>query len=202
MEGPKLLPPTSAPLEHALEATAWAALDIPVGIADLWSADRCPEAFLPFLAWSFSVDDWDPAWPEATKREVIAASVEVHRHKGTLWSVRRALAAMGYGDCRITEGWQTFVGSSWVAGDDMPVGGAGHWAEYWITVSAPVTPAMVAAIRTRLASVAPARCRLTRIIVDAVSTVVAGPWTVGDPAITVGATYTFKELSDGILAGN
>ena len=44
-------------------------------------------------------------WSEATQRAVIAASVDVHRHKGTLGAVRRALAATGY-RTQVTEWWQ------------------------------------------------------------------------------------------------
>ena len=76
----------------------------------------------------------------------------------------------------------------------VPVGGAGHWAEYWVTVRAPVMPEAVAAIARRLASVAPARCHLTRIDVDAVTVVVGGPWVVGAPDVTVGATYPTTEI--------
>lgn len=194
-----VLPRHSTDFERALEqASLWVIQSSEV--VDVWNPETCPERFLPWLGWGLSVDEWDANWPVSTKREVVATSIAVHRRKGTVGSILLAMEAMGYGDCRITEGWQTFVGSSWVVGDDMPVGGAGHWAEYWITVSAPITPAMVAAIRTRLASVAPARCHLTRIIVNNVSTVVGGPWAVGDETVTVGATFTFEEITDGIAA--
>ena len=77
----------------------------------------------------------------------------------------------------------------------MEVGGAGHWAEYWLTVHAPISPAMLDTIERRLANVAPARCHLTRINVDAVATAVGGPWLVGDPAVTVGSTYPFEVIN-------
>lgn len=184
-----LLPANATPLERALGTAIARLSDMPVPLSDLWRPETCPEAHLPWLAWALSVDDWDSAWPVAVKRDVIAASVDIHRHKGTLGAVRRVLAVMGYGDCDITEGWTTMVGAPWVVGDDMRTGGAGHWAEYWVTVRVPITPDQVAAIARRLASVAPARCHLTRILVDAVAVVVGGPWAVGDAAVTTGATY-------------
>ena len=48
---------------------------------------------------------WSDAWPEAQKRAVIAASPMVHRLKGTLGAVRRALAAFDL-ESRIVEWWQ------------------------------------------------------------------------------------------------
>lgn len=192
---PSLLPSNATPMERALAQVIGRISDVPVPVADLWSPADCPAPLLPWLAWALSVDEWSPEWSEAQRREAIAASVEIHRHKGSMWAVRRALDVMGYGDCDITEGRASMVGGAWTVGDSaVLVGGAGHWAEYWVTVRAPVTPAAVAAIARRLASIVPARCRLTRIDVDAVTVVVGGPWAVGDAAVTVGATYPTSEI--------
>lgn len=192
---PTLLPSNATRLERALGQVIGRISDVPVPIADLWSPHRCPAPLLPWLAWALSVDEWDAGWPEDRKRDVIAASVEIHRHKGSMWAVRRTLAVMGYGDCDITEGRATMVGGDWVVGDpDVPVGGAAHWAEYWVTVRSPITPAMAAAIARRLATVAPAQCRLARIEVDAMAVVVGGDWAVGDDDVTTGATYPTEVL--------
>ncbi|WP_440055476.1 phage tail protein I [Pseudoalteromonas sp. T1lg65] len=67
----------------------------PEHIAKQWDPKTCPESLLPWLAWSLSVDEWDEAWPVATKRDFIANSVKVHKHKGTVGSVKRALASLG-----------------------------------------------------------------------------------------------------------
>jgi phage tail P2-like protein len=201
-----LLPPNASDTEIAVSLTAAAIDGLPTPARLMWDPATVPVAFLPWLAWSLSVDDWDATWSVETQREVIAASLFVHRRKGTVASIRRQLAVMGYGDVDITEHWQTVVGASWVVGDTTPVGwqslvggawivgdatpvGGNHWAEYWITVRAPITPAMVASIARRLATVAPARCHLTKLIVDAVTVVVGADWAVGDAAVTVGATY-------------
>ncbi|WP_247392579.1 phage tail protein I, partial [Ralstonia pseudosolanacearum] len=66
----------------------------------------CPAELLPFLAWSFSVDRWNPAWPLATKRAVTAASYFVHRKKGTIGALRRAVEPLGF-LIRVIEWWQT-----------------------------------------------------------------------------------------------
>jgi hypothetical protein len=49
----------------------------------LWDPFRCHIDDLPYLAWAFSVDVWDPNWPEAKKRSVTANAVAHHRIKGT-----------------------------------------------------------------------------------------------------------------------
>jgi hypothetical protein len=49
----------------------------------LWDPNRCHIDDLPYLAWSLSVDLWDPDWPEEKKRSVAANAVAHHRVKGT-----------------------------------------------------------------------------------------------------------------------
>ncbi|CAE7405611.1 J [Symbiodinium microadriaticum] len=68
---------------------------VPVPIKWLWHVDLCPPELLPWLAWALSVDEWDPAWSDDQKREVIAASAAIHRIKGTRAAVERALATLG-----------------------------------------------------------------------------------------------------------
>lgn len=93
-----LLPPNSTALERAFEAVIAKRIDaIPVPIRSLLKPDECPEPLLAWLAWEESVDVWDDAWPEATKRAVIAASYNVHLRKGTVGAVRRALSALNIG---------------------------------------------------------------------------------------------------------
>ncbi|MBB4287983.1 phage tail protein I [Roseospira goensis] len=103
-----LLPPNATDLERAadiasgtrVQAVAFAPM---LGLWDPW---RCPVDLLPWLAWACSVDVWDDAWPEATRRRVIADSYAVHSVKGTVGAVRRALAAAGF-DARVIEWFQT-----------------------------------------------------------------------------------------------
>lgn len=100
-----LLPANSKPLEHAL-ASATAKLEpIPVPFNDIWDVDKAPDSFLPFLAYAWSVDEWNDNWSVATQRSVIKNSVWVHQRKGTLGAVKRALAAIGY-DATVVEWFQ------------------------------------------------------------------------------------------------
>lgn len=102
----RLLPTGSSPLEVAA-AKACADIEaMPVPLRQLWNAQTCPVGLLPYLAWAWSVDRWDSGWNEATKRSVVAASEYVHRHKGTIGSLRRIVEPLGY-LIRITEWWKT-----------------------------------------------------------------------------------------------
>lgn len=102
-----ILPATASGEEKALLAAELARIAMvdPTVIVTIWNPVTCPTALLPWLAQGVSVDVWSDAWSEATKRQVIAASPMVHRLKGTLGAVRRALAAFDL-ETRIVEWWQ------------------------------------------------------------------------------------------------
>jgi phage tail P2-like protein len=91
---PDLLPPNATPQERALSLALDRLPDVP--IKHLWSPQTCPAGILPWLGWALSVDEWDPTWPEQTQRNVIAASIENHRRKGTIGALRQALSRIGY----------------------------------------------------------------------------------------------------------
>lgn len=92
-----LLPHNATENERTLEAAAARVSDVPVPVRDVWRPDSCPAPLLPWLASQDSVDQWDTNWTEGQKRQTIRDSVFVHRHKGTIGAVRRALAALGFG---------------------------------------------------------------------------------------------------------
>ncbi|MBO6805754.1 phage tail protein I [Thalassospira sp.] len=98
-----LLPPNATTIEKIIEATGSHVDKLDIVIDTLWDPYRCPAEFLPWLAWSFSVDTWDPEWAEQTKRNVIAESFDVHRHKGTRGAIRRALEAIDLDFIKIIE---------------------------------------------------------------------------------------------------
>ncbi len=102
-----LLPRNASPMERAAADTLVPRCEpAAANVGQLWNPASCPAALLPWLAWALSVDDWDEAWPEAVKREVIAASIEIHRIKGTVAAVKRALDAVGRAS-QVLEWWQT-----------------------------------------------------------------------------------------------
>lgn len=86
------------------QATARVA-DVPTPLRELWDADSCPVALLPWMAWAYSVDQWDATWSHVQQREAIKRSVSIHRYKGTIGAVRDALDALGV-DAQVQEWFQ------------------------------------------------------------------------------------------------
>lgn len=105
--GGDLLPSNATAAERALaDVEGVSLLPMPAEIvATLWDPTTCPAHLLPYLAWALSVDVWNPDWPEATKRSVIAASPAVHRRKGTRAAVEDAVGALGL-IARFEEWWE------------------------------------------------------------------------------------------------
>ncbi|HCW7042986.1 TPA: phage tail protein I [Klebsiella pneumoniae] len=100
-----LLPPGSSVLERRLAQACSGISDLDVPLRDLWNPWKCPEKFLPYLAWAFSVDGWDESWNEQEKRAVISESFRLHQHKGTVSAIRRVVEKMGY-SFSIAEWWE------------------------------------------------------------------------------------------------
>lgn len=93
-----ILPPNATPLERALSGSDARVLDAPDWlIRAAWDTDTCPAHLLPYLAQAWSVDEWDPAWSEAAKRQAIHDSIWIHQHKGTIGALRRAVEQLGLG---------------------------------------------------------------------------------------------------------
>lgn len=100
-----LLPYNATDAERALAETTARISNVPVVVREVCNPDTCPANVLPWLAWAFSVDDWDSNWTEQQKRNVIKQSVYSQRIKGTIGAVTRQLAALGY-TIQILEWWQ------------------------------------------------------------------------------------------------
>lgn len=101
-----LLPPNATPLERAFDLAAAdrvAALDF--DLAALRDPAACPPAILPFLAWEWGVEGWNPDWPEETKRRAVADAIRIARIKGSVACVEEVLArhdALAY----LVEWWE------------------------------------------------------------------------------------------------
>lgn len=158
---PALLPHNSTAAELAMEQATARIGAVPVPLRTLWNPQTCPMRLLPWLAWALGIDEWDAAWPDEVKRSVVAGSVEVHRRKGTIGAMRRALHNAGYGDATIIErygdkfhnGALTFNGSQDHSSPD-------HWAEYRVIMARPLTNRQAEFVRRILNAVAPLRCHL------------------------------------------
>jgi phage tail P2-like protein len=105
-----LLPPNATAQERAIEGAISRVGEVSVPLRDLWNPKTCPVDLLPWLAWALSVDEWESDWPEQIKRDVIAGSMEIHRHKGTPWAVEQALILAGMPFARVEE-WFEYAGT-------------------------------------------------------------------------------------------
>ncbi|WP_420142244.1 phage tail protein I [Sphingomonas sp.] len=101
-----LLPPNSSALERAREQATARIGDVPVRLPDLWNPATCPAPLLPWLAWTVSIDNWEPTWPDVVKRARVAQAISVQRRKGTVSAVRDVVSAFG-GAIAMREWWQT-----------------------------------------------------------------------------------------------
>ncbi|WP_137034489.1 phage tail protein I [Klebsiella pneumoniae] len=94
----------SSVLEQRAAAACASISDLSVPLRDLWNPWKCPAKFLPYLAWAFSVDNWDESWSELEKRTVISESFRLHQRKGTIAAIRQVVEKMGY-SMSIEEWW-------------------------------------------------------------------------------------------------
>jgi phage tail P2-like protein len=158
-----LLPPNATLLERSTETSMHQPMaNIKVPVRDLWNPSTCPLALLPWLAWALSVDEWDQNWSEDQKRGAIAESVAIHAIKGTLASVKRVLAAAGYGDSTVLENLdaQERNGSITRNGHYVYGDGGDEWAQYRVYLTRPITIGQATQVRRMLNNTAPARCHL------------------------------------------
>lgn len=105
-----LLPPNASKLLRDLEATGSRISFMDILNKHLRDPDKCPAHLLPWLGWALSVDVWNEKWAESIRRNVIKASIHVHRHKGTLGALKRALQAFEFDNVEIEE-WFTYGGN-------------------------------------------------------------------------------------------
>ncbi len=98
-----LLPPNASTLLRDLEEIFGDSFDLPTLNRYVVNPDLAPAHILPWLAWALSVDDWSDSWSEQIRRNVIKASVEVHRKKGTIGALKKALQAFNYENVKVEE---------------------------------------------------------------------------------------------------
>lgn len=170
-----LLPSSATPQERALDLATSRVGDVPAPIREIWNADTCPADKLVFLAWAFSVDEWDEAWSDEAKRATIRDAVEVQARKGSVWSIRRVLANAGYGTAQLIEGLygHTHDGSSTHNGL-ITYGDPTEWAKYRAILDRPISNKQAPQVRRMLEVTAPARCRLEELIYTAANNIYDG----------------------------
>ncbi len=156
---------------------------MPVPIVETWNPDDCPSGLLPWLAWAFSVDEWDENWSDEAKRNTIRDSVLVHKRKGSIWSIRRVLQNAGYGSATILEGLygRLYDGSATHNGF-ITHGDPTEWARYRLQLDRPITNAQAEQVRRILTFTAPARCHLQEFVYTEANNIYNG-------AITYNGTF-------------
>jgi len=146
-----LLPPNATAEEIALsEATA--RLSVAVDVPKLWDMALCPAALLPWLAWTLSVDEWNDNWSEAVKRQLIADSYEIHSHKGTPYSIKKALLALGYDNVIIKEGYIDYYNGVHSYDGTIDHGSFQAWPQFDVILNIGYIPdvSMIAEIKARI----------------------------------------------------
>lgn len=83
-----LLPPNATPAEQSVATITRRVDDIPAPIDVMHRPAETPAAFLPWLAWEWSLDIWNAGWSDERKRSVVAKSFDLHRLKGTAAGLR------------------------------------------------------------------------------------------------------------------
>lgn len=147
-----LLPINASKQERDLSLTVERSSDLPVLIRELWNPATCPSNALAWLGWALNVDTWDAGWTDIQKRQVIAQSIEVHRHKGTVAAVKRSANSFG-ASVAITE-WHQM----------NPVGPV-HTFTMALAVPG-ASPEQVNSIINSIISVKPVRSQLTFTITE------------------------------------
>lgn len=98
-----LLSPNASKLLRDLESVFGKSFDLPTLNRYVANPDLAPAHILPWLAWALSVDDWSDSWSEEVRRNVIKASIEVHKKKGTIGALKKALQAFKYENVKVEE---------------------------------------------------------------------------------------------------
>ncbi|RMT61664.1 hypothetical protein ALP29_00216 [Pseudomonas syringae pv. avii] len=162
------LPPALAGDERF--ALLWEILNDALGSIDLnvmlvYLVDLVKAPLLHVLAEQFSLLDeaaWRLAESEDVRRNLIKSAIELHRYKGTPWSIRQVIRQLGFGEVTLIEGLGgvSYDGTADYNGFYI-YGGEKSWPLYRvILLDRAITNDQAALLRQVLYSTAPARCRL------------------------------------------
>ena len=104
-----LLPINASQLLKDLESSSLKTTSLEALNRYVTNPDLAPDNILPWLAWAVSVDDWSDNWSLAVKKNVIKASINVHKKKGTIGALRSALESFNYKNIKVQE-WFDYGG--------------------------------------------------------------------------------------------
>ena len=161
-----LLPPSAGTIERVFEEVVAARLaTIERDIQHFLDPYKCRLDLLPYLAWELSVDDWDDAWSEQVKRDVVAVAIALHVTKGTRYAVRRALESLGYTSVQIIEPVKAWRNGRFRRDGTITHGDSMHWAEFDVLLNVGAVPdaQQIAKIRDYIANYKPRRSHLRHL---------------------------------------
>lgn len=118
------------------------------------------DEFIPLLAEKWSVTGYDGAFlaeSDNSKRSLIKVAIELHRYKGTPWSIREVLRRLGFGEIEIDEGLKARTYEHKFV-QTIPL--SDKWAYYAIRLNQPITNDQAQQLRKILRNFTPARCTL------------------------------------------
>jgi hypothetical protein len=118
----------------------------------LYDTTQCPVALLPWLAWTLSADEWDDTWSVSVKRQYIADSFAIHKHKGTPFAIKKALQAIGYDNVIIRESSFNYYNGVFLYDSSIDHGSGGGWPLFDVILNIGYAPDAdkIAEIKTRI----------------------------------------------------
>ncbi|WP_049081203.1 phage tail protein I [Escherichia coli] len=168
MTEPLQLPP---PLEGDISLRTLGRLagrldNIDLSVLMVFLVDIVDSSALPWLGEQFSLsgDGWELAESDDVLRMLIKAAIELHRYKGTPWSIREVIRRFGFGEVDLIEGTGRLSYDGNRSYNGLFVhGDAAAWAVYRVILKQPITNDQAAMLRQTLAAFAPARCHLASL---------------------------------------
>ena len=168
MTEPLQLPP---PLEGDISLRTLGRLagrldNIDLSVLMVFLVDIVDSSALPGLGEQFSLsgDGWELAESDDVRRMLIKAAIELHRYKGTPWSIREVIRRFGFGEVDLIEGTGRLSYDGNRSYNGLFVhGDAAAWAVYRVILKQPITNDQAAMLRQTLAAFAPARCHLASL---------------------------------------
>ena len=115
----------------------------------MWDIERCPSAFLPFLARALGVDDAVFDFQDDQIRRILKLSFKLNQIRGTIESIFKLIQeGLNYKVTKVEEGNRDF---------------SGHWALYRVHVETPIPRIEGPALTRLVKDLAPKRCKLDEI---------------------------------------
>ena len=90
-------------------------------------ASECLRDFIESLE-AVDTDRPDPAVLELQQRELIKSAIELHRYKGTPWSIKEALRRIGFGGAELVEGVGQYYDGTFYHNGVVTYSGLANWA--------------------------------------------------------------------------